>query len=85
MRSMPRCAGLPLARGCALLAVLLSLVLESGGAGAQTPVAVPTIDSVTPADGSLSVNWTAPTAVTGITAYDLRYIESAAADKADAN
>ncbi len=85
MRSMPRCAGLPLARGCALLAVLLSLVIESGGAGAQTSVAAPTIESITPADGSLSVAWTAPTGVTGITAYDLRYIESAAPDKADAN
>ena len=67
------------------MAVLLSLVLESGGAGAQTPIAAPTIDSVTPADGSLSVAWTAPTGVTGITAYDLRYIESEAPDKADAN
>ena len=82
---MPRCAGLPLARGCALLAVLLSLVLESGGAGAQTPIAAPTIESITPADGSLSVAWTAPTGVTGITAYDLRHIRSDAPDKADAN
>ncbi len=64
--------------------MLLSLVFYSGRAEAQTP-AVPTIDSVTPADGSLTVAWTAPTGVTGITAYDLRYIRSDAADKADAN
>ena len=64
--------------------MLLSLVFYSGRAEAQTPAA-PTIDSVTPADGSLIVAWTAPSGVTGITAYDLRYIRSDAADKADTN
>ena len=76
---------LSLAGGCVLLAVLLSLVLDSDGAGAQSPVAAPTIDSITPADGSLTVAWTAPTGVTGITAYDLRHIPSDTSDKADAN
>ncbi len=82
---MPRRPAWPLAAGCVLLAVLLSLVLDGGGAGAQTPVAAPTIDSVSPGDGSLTVAWTAPTGVTGITSYDLRYIRADAADKAGAN
>ena len=37
---------------CALLAVLLGLVLDVGGAATQAPVAAPTIDSVAAADGS---------------------------------
>ena len=34
---------------------------------------------------ALIVEWTAPASVTGITSYDLRYIESAATDKSDPN
>ena len=85
MSTIPHRARLRLAASCVLLAVLLSLVLDGGGAEAQTPVAAPTIESITPADGSLSVAWTAPTGVTGISAYDLRHIRSDAPDKADAD
>ena len=47
----------------------------------------PTLDTLTPGGGSLAVAWTAPTSPGGstITAYDVRYIETAATDKADAN
>ena len=60
-----------------------------GGGGTTTPATtapgVPTIDAATPGEGSLVVTWTAPADNGGetITAYDLRYIRSDAADKAD--
>ena len=65
--------------------VILFLIAWPGAVLAQTQVAPPTIDAVTPGDGQLSISWTAPSGVTGITAYDLRHIRSDAADKADAN
>ena len=58
------------------ICVTLSLVVGPGGILAQTPIAAPTIDSVTPGDGRLTIGWTAPPGVTGITAYDLRYIKT---------
>ncbi len=67
------------------IGVVLCLLVVPGGILAQTQVAPPTIDTVTPGDGTLAIAWTAPTGVTGITAYDLRHIRSDAADKADAN
>ena len=47
----------------------------------------PTLDSVTGGAATLTVAWTAPSQTAGLklTAYDLRYIESDAPDKADAN
>ena len=47
----------------------------------------PTLDSVTGGAGTLTVAWTAPSQTAGlkVTAYDLRYIESDAPDKVDAN
>ena len=48
----------------------------------------PTIIAVTPEAGALTIEWAAPadlTVASAIVAYDLRYIESAASDKADAN
>ena len=48
--------------------------------------ALPIITAVTSGNEELTVNWTAPTiGSTDITAYDLRYIESDAEDKSDAN
>ena len=67
------------------ICVVLFLIAWPGVILAQTQVASPTIDSVTPGDSKLSIAWTAPSGVTGITAYDLRHIRSDAADKADAN
>ncbi|MCY4505372.1 MAG: S8 family serine peptidase, partial [Acidobacteria bacterium] len=64
---------------------------EATPAGVEGPSAqqgdntVPTIDSVTPAATSLTVAWTAPAGVTGITAYDVRYITTAAAETATAS
>ncbi len=60
------------------------------GAGAGTPLTTPgapTIDSVTPDDGTLAVAWSAPADTGGseVTGYDLRYIRSDATDKSDAN
>ena len=63
---------------------LVWLLVASGNAWAQTPAA-PTIGTVTPGDQALTVSWAAPTGVDGITGYDLRYIETDAPDKADAN
>ncbi len=54
-----------------------------GGALAQAPGA-PTISSTSATANTITVNWTAP-ADSGITSYDLRYIESSAGDKADNN
>ena len=69
------------AAGCALLCVVLAL----GYASAQTPPVAPTIDSVTSGDTSLTVAWTAPAGETGITAYDVRHIETSEDETDDAN
>ena len=61
------------AAGCALLCLML--VLGYAIAQTNTPAA-PTIDSVTSGDVLLKVAWTAPTGETGITAYDVRHIET---------
>ena len=59
------------------------LLLLAGSAAAQP--AAPTINAVTPGDGALTVAWTAPSGVTGITAYDLRYILTSEDETVDAN
>ena len=69
------------AAGCALLCLVLAL----GYASAQSPPAAPTIDSVTSGDTTLTVAWTAPAGETGITAYDVRHIETSADETDDAN
>ena len=53
-------------------------------AGALGP---PSISSITPGVASITVTWAAPSMASGVTtvAYGLRYIESAASDKSDAN
>ena len=66
---------------CALLWILAPPVPSL----AQTPVAAPTIDSVASLDGSLTIEWTAPAGVTGITAYDLRHIGTSADETVDGN
>ena len=56
---------------------LLCLMLVLGYAFAQTNTpAAPAIDSVTPGDKQLKVVWSAPAGETGITAYDVRHIET---------
>ena len=69
------------AAGCALLCLVLAL----GYASAQSPPAAPTIDSVTSGDTTLTVAWTAPAGATGITAYDVRHIETSEDETDDAN
>ena len=64
---------------------LLCLLLALGYASAQSPPAAPTIDSVTSGDATLTVAWTAPAGATGITAYDVRRIETSADETDDAN
>ncbi len=64
---------------------LLCLVLALGYASAQSPPASPTIDSVTSGDTTLTVAWTAPAGATGITAYDVRRIETSADETMDSN
>ena len=65
-------ARLMLAAGFALLCLVLAL----GYAIAQSPPAAPAIDPVTSGDTTLTVAWTAPAGETGITAYDVRHIET---------
>ena len=67
------------------ICVVLSLTVRPGIILAQTLIAAPTINSVTPSDGNLFIEWTAPPGVTGITAYDLRYIETSADETVDGN
>ena len=69
------------AAGCALLCLVLALSYAS----AQTPPAAPTIDSVTSGDITLTVAWTAPAGETGITAYDVRHIETSEDETIEAN
>ena len=64
---------------------LLCLVLALGYASAQSPPAAPTIDSVSSGDTTLTLAWTAPADATGITAYDVRHIETSADETDDAN
>ena len=64
---------------------LLCLVLALGYASAQTPPAAPAIDSVSSGDTTLTVTWTAPVGETGITAYDVRHIETSEDEIDDAN
>ena len=53
--------------------------------GHSDGVGAPTIASVTPDSGTLIVAWTAPAGVSGVTAYDLRHIETTADATVDAN
>ena len=67
---------------CALLFTLLPVGYVQGQI--QTPAA-PAINSIGVGDGSLTLEWTAPSGVdaASITAYDLRHIASASPDKTD--
>ena len=60
-------------------------VISSGAP--QTTPGTPVIGSLTPGDGALTVDWSAPMddGGTGITGYDLRFIRDDALDKADDN
>ena len=69
-----------------IVAVLLGLVLALGYAMAQTNTpAAPAIASLTAGDTTLTVTWTAPAGETGITAYDVRHIQTSADETVDAN
>ena len=57
----------------------------SSGAPQATPGAPEITGPITPGAASLTVSWTAPPGGTVITSYGLRYIESSAVDKTDAN
>ena len=59
----------------------------SSGAPQATPGAPEITGPITPGDSALTVEWSAPATDGGsdVTGYDLRYIESSAVDKADAN
>ena len=65
---------------------LLLLLLATGEAWGQSNLpAAPTIDSVTAGDGLLTAAWTAPSNASGISAYDLRHIETSADETVEAN
>ena len=59
------------------------MLLAAGSAAAQP--AAPTIDTIALGEGALTVAWTAPSAVTEITAYDLRYILTSADETVASN
>ena len=67
--------------GCTLLCLVLSL----GHASAQSTPAAPAIDSVTFGDTTLTVAWSAPVGETGISAYDVRHIETSGDETTDSN
>ena len=70
----------------AALAVLVGLLLAFGGVRASHSVPhAPTITSITPGGGSLTIVWTAPadTGNSTISAYDVRTTNTAATNKAD--
>ena len=67
-----------------VVCVVFGLLVVHGRVLAQEPAA-PTVDSVAPGDGSLSVGWTAPAGVVGVTAYDLRWIETSGDESVDGN
>ena len=68
-----------------VVVAVLCLFVALRYAIAQTPPIAPTIDSVTSGDERLTVAWTAPAGETGITAYDVRHIETSADETDDAN
>ena len=70
-----------------LVCAVLVLAGTDGRGLAQATLGAPSISSVTTGTNDLTVVWTAPAEDGGaaITAYDLRYIETDALDKADAN
>ena len=67
------------------LGLLVCVLIAPTRILSQTPIAAPSIDAVTHGDSSLTIAWTAPSGVTGITAYDLRYIETSADETVDGN
>ena len=81
MTKMLSPARLLVAAGCALLCLVLAL----GYASAQSTPAAPTIDSIPSGDATLTVAWSPPAGETGITAYDVRHIETSADETDDAN
>ena len=62
----------------------LWLFMAAGGAVGQAPPA-PTTSAVHPGNGALKVVWTAPEGVTGVTAYDLRWILTSADETVDSD
>ena len=70
----------------AAVCVVLCTLLVGGTVSAQTaPPAAPVIESLAPSDQAITVVWTAPASNggSGITSYDLRYIDTDATEKAD--
>ena len=66
------------------LMLLLSLTADPVSAQSGRPGA-PTLDAVSAGDGALNAEWAVPsnTGSSAITAYDIRFIDSSASDKAD--
>ena len=69
----------------AFVALVAVFVLADSASGQSVPPAAPTIDAVHPGDEALTVVWEAPPGVTGITAYDLRWILTSADETDDSN
>ena len=70
-----------------LFAVVFAIIIWVPPPSSAQGDSAPTIDHVVLGDQSLTVAWSEPAGVTGVTAYDMRYITSSASvvDKADPN
>ena len=73
--------------GRAVLAASAALglcMLAAGGLAGAQALAAPSV-TVSAGDGALTVHWAAPAGATGITSYDLRYVETSDDETVDAN
>ena len=68
-----------------LVALVAGFVLPGPASGQSDPPAAPAISAVHAGDEALTVVWEAPSGVTGITAYDVRYILTGADETVDSS
>ena len=74
----------PLRRALPLVALVAGFVLAAPAAAQSDPPAAPTIE-VHPGDEALTAVWEAPSGVSNITAYDVRYVLTSADETDDSN
>ena len=83
---MFRCGSVARVRqALALVALVAGFVLADSASGQSDPPAAPAIGAVHAGDEALTVVWEAPSGVTGITAYDVRYILTSADETVNSN
>ena len=75
----------PLRRALPLVALVAGFVLAAPAAAQSDPPAAPAIEAVHPGNEALTVVWEAPSGVSNITAYDVRYVLTSADETDDSN